>query len=105
MAHILATSLNWVNDPGHGWLEVPLTDIAVLQIEGRISPYSFIFEGYAYLEEDADATIYFQRLDELDLPYPLTSTTHVNCFNRSLPGFRDETFDKAWWDGLRADAL
>ena len=105
MAHTLAPLLRWVIDPGHSWLQVPLADIAALRIERRISSYSFILEGYAYLEEDADATIYFQKLDALDLPHPLTSTILVNCFNRSLPGFRDETFDEAWWDGLRADAL
>jgi hypothetical protein len=34
--------LTFISDPGHGWLRVPLVEIALLGIEEQISPYSFI---------------------------------------------------------------
>jgi hypothetical protein len=34
--------LTAINDPGHGWLRVPLADIAGLGIEEEITSYSFI---------------------------------------------------------------
>lgn len=43
-----------IADPGHAWLEVPLSILASLGIEKRISDYSYVNEGMAYLEEDAD---------------------------------------------------
>ena len=36
--HTFSTHLTFVNDPGHGWLRVHLTDIAALGIEAHITP-------------------------------------------------------------------
>lgn len=41
-------------DPGHGWVEVPLAELRRLKIDGQISPHSFRNGHYAYLEEDCD---------------------------------------------------
>jgi antirestriction protein ArdC len=47
----------FTSDPGHGWLVVPVSDIATLGIAQNISPYSYLSPrgGKAYLEEDGDA--------------------------------------------------
>ena len=51
--------LTWICDPGHGWLVVPLNELRALNIVDRISRYSYLKDGLAYLEEDCDATLYF----------------------------------------------
>ena len=50
--------LRFVSDPGHGWLEVPMSTIRYLQIENRISSYSYRQGDVAYLEEDCDAVTF-----------------------------------------------
>ena len=54
--------LNWILDPAHGWLVVPLTELQSLGIVDRISRYSYLHDGLAYLEEDCDAEVYLQAL-------------------------------------------
>ncbi len=46
------------SDALHGWLAVPIVDIVTLGIEKQISSYSFTRGDTAYLEEDADATLF-----------------------------------------------
>lgn len=43
-------------DPGHGWLEVSLTDLADVGLSFRsdVSPYSYFNGNSIYLEEDCD---------------------------------------------------
>ena len=43
----------FTEDPGHGWLRVPLAELE--PIKDQISSYSYINGNYAYLEEDCDA--------------------------------------------------
>ena len=42
------------SDPGHGWLRVSIKDLIKLCLSLEISEYSYIHNGYAYLEEDCD---------------------------------------------------
>jgi hypothetical protein len=52
----------YISDPGHGWLEVPLSLVDTLGIRSEISHYSFMNGNMAYLEEDLDAGILLQAL-------------------------------------------
>ena len=47
-------------DPGHGWLEVPRSELARLGILDRITRYSYQSRDGAtvYLEEDCDLSTY-----------------------------------------------
>jgi len=47
-------TLNYYQDPGHGWVRVSVGLLHGLKIAGDISPYSYRREDYAYLEEDCD---------------------------------------------------
>ncbi len=38
LAYPFSAHLTFINDPGHGWLKVPLTDIAALGVEAQITP-------------------------------------------------------------------
>lgn len=48
----------YLQDPGHGWIEVPVAELAALGIADRITHYSYISRDgtLAYLEEDCDAS-------------------------------------------------
>jgi len=48
-------TFDYIQDPGHGWIKVPVTLLLELNIAGDISPYSYYKNGFAYLEEDCDA--------------------------------------------------
>lgn len=47
-------TLNYYQDPGHGWVRVSMGLLHGLKIAEDISPYSYRRESYAYLEEDCD---------------------------------------------------
>ena len=47
------------SDPGHGWLAVPMNEINKLGIVNKISRYSYLNDGMAYLEEDCDFEVFF----------------------------------------------
>ena len=51
-------TLTKFNDPGHGWLRVPLALIKKLGLEDGITKYSYVQGRYAYLEEDLDQTLF-----------------------------------------------
>lgn len=46
--------LNFYEDPGHGWLAVPLPLLERLQLLDSISTYSYMRGMLAHLEEDDD---------------------------------------------------
>jgi hypothetical protein len=54
-AEKVTTKYRFIEDPGHGWLEVPIEQINALGIAEKISGYSYKRNGMAYLEEDCDA--------------------------------------------------
>lgn len=47
-------------DPGHGWLQVPLAELKELGILNKISMYSYTDGEYAYLEEDCDMGVFLE---------------------------------------------
>ena len=46
--------LRYIQDPSHGWLEVPRGLLQVLGIEHTITSYSYQHNDKVYLEEDLD---------------------------------------------------
>ena len=99
--HEFSQVLTFVSDPGHGWLEVPLTDIAALGVETKISACSFIDGRFAYLEEDEDYAVYMDALAMRGLPRPEIRQQYVEYFDRGRPGFGDRQFMAEFWDNLR----
>ena len=45
-------------DPGHGWLEVPMEDLRELGVVGKITSCSYRKGDTAYLEEDLDCSTF-----------------------------------------------
>ena len=51
-------SYRFIEDPGHGWLEVDRAEVEALGIGSQVSSYSYIRGTKVYLEEDCDASIF-----------------------------------------------
>lgn len=99
--HQLCTHLTFISDPGHGWLQVPLVDIAALGLETAISNYSFIDGYYAYLEEDCDYARYLEALQEHMQAKPTILEEYRDHFSRNRPRFGDAQFTAEFWNLLR----
>ena len=50
----------FIEDPGHGWLEVERLEIERLCLEDQISRYSYVRGAKVYLEEDCDAAAFIR---------------------------------------------
>jgi hypothetical protein len=68
-------------DPGHGWLAVKITELLELGIITQISNYSYMRGATAYLEEDCDASLFFNAYKDKYGGDPKHTYTHTN--NRS----------------------
>jgi hypothetical protein len=97
----LSSHLMFIFDPGHGWLQVPLTDIALLGLEEAITPYSYIQGQYAYLEEDYDCPCYLSARAAQGYRRPEITDEYIDRFERPSLCFQDASLDKAFWDKLR----
>jgi hypothetical protein len=54
----LCMKYEFFSDPGHGWLKVPFKEIERLGLIDKISSFSFVRDGYIYLEEDEDLSLF-----------------------------------------------
>jgi hypothetical protein len=64
-------NLRYIQDPGHGWLEVPATLLTDLGIADRITQYSYLRGKFAYLEEDLDMYVFMQAARDQGLDFTL----------------------------------
>jgi hypothetical protein len=73
-------------DAGHGWLEVPLSDVIALGIAGKVSRYSYAKGEAVYLEEDGDASLYLNQLTALGVEFSISEAyrehSPIRAFNR-----------------------
>lgn len=96
---LFATALNsgkikmW-EDPGHGWLQVPMELINALKKEKalKVTGYSYKDKDFAYLEEDSDLTSFincFPYINFRDLfsNGQIQQMYHENIFIRNLNHF------------------
>jgi hypothetical protein len=56
--------LNFYEDPGHGWLAVPLPLLERLGLLDSISPYSYMRGMLAHLEEDCDYSQFARAMND-----------------------------------------
>ena len=105
----ISSQLTFISDPGHGWMRVPLVDIAALGIETAVSTCSYIDGQFAYrsaevttsLEEDCDCAVYLDARTAHSLPRPDAHSQYVEHFDRSRPTFGEAQFTAEFWDRLR----
>lgn len=95
-----APSLRFIEDPGHGWLEVPkaLYPDAVESCTG----YGYESEDAYYLEEDIEMADFLHRHPEIN--FQSLPSTYDPGFRRGRPNPRNLTFEafRARWYGSRA---
>jgi hypothetical protein len=61
--------LDFIQDPGHGWLKVPRKLLYELNIEHKISGYSYQRSAYVYLEEDCDYSTFQAAMNQAKRPF------------------------------------
>jgi len=85
----------YLQDPGHGWIEVPRDEITALGIAYQVSKYSYQNGGWVYLEEDCDAGLWISARDAAGYPVSPDDPTdkHVNADSlvRSFDRYRPTT--------------
>jgi hypothetical protein len=81
-------TLDYIQDPGHGWIAADLTRLQSLGIADTITPYSYRDNDLIWLEEDCDAPRYLRALSAAGIPYTLREThTRGDAWIRRLPSF------------------
>lgn len=90
----ISTNLTFIEDPGHGWLRVPLADVAALGIAEEITPYSFVDNDYAFLEEDCDYGTFMNACQAQNVPIPDMKTEYVSYFDLSQASFTPDRFQE-----------
>lgn len=76
-------------DNGHGWIGTTMTELEILGIADDISPCSYRNGHSVFLEEDRDANLYLNALDQRKASYVIKEK-HINGFSwiRNLPPYR-----------------
>jgi hypothetical protein len=81
-------TLDYVQDPGHGWIAADRAELQRLGLLRTISQYSYDGEGRIWLEEDCDGPRFLRALSAAGIPYRLVSThTPGDAWIRRLPSF------------------
>jgi hypothetical protein len=70
--------ITFFNDGGHGWYAVKRSKLAAMGLLDKISPYSYQRGQTVYLEEDADATLFFDKLSEEERKIIITKSSYRN---------------------------
>jgi hypothetical protein len=59
-------------DPSHGWLEVDKDELSLLNIADKISSYSYKLGNKVFLEEDCDAGLFINALENKGIKFTYT---------------------------------
>lgn len=81
-------TLDYLQDPGHGWIAADIERLRALGIAEKISHYSYRDGDLVWLEEDCDAPLFVGALRSAGIAYTIKEThTRGDAFVRSLPRF------------------
>ena len=75
MTTVTTLEYTYYTDPGHGWLAVGIDELLLLGIADKISSYSYMNGGKAYLEEDCDMGLFIRTMEANDVEVKLV---HMN---------------------------
>lgn len=70
-------TLNYYQDPSHGWVRIKRDKLIQLFIEHKISYYSYQLRDNVYLEEDNDLAELYKACDALQIKIKLVQH-HTN---------------------------
>lgn len=78
--------LEYVQDPGHGWVAAQAEQVRALGVTP--TPYSYQDGETVYLEEDCDAPAYLRALTRAGIAYSIREVhTRGDAWIRRLPRF------------------
>jgi hypothetical protein len=78
-------SYTFFEDPGHGWMEVPVEDLQELGVDlDTISDCSYHNNDVVYLEEDCDAGIFMEAYKTKYGELPKYNLNYNGTFIRNL---------------------
>ena len=63
-------------DPGHGWVAVPMDDLIALGVADKITSYSYLLGNMAFLEEDCDLPTFVRAYKKKYGKAPKGKTVH-----------------------------
>jgi hypothetical protein len=92
----MKTVFDVYNDPGHGWLKVPFKDIVDLGLVNNISSFSYTRGDYVYLEEDRDASLFLEKLAEVNKVDIKTFMFREHHTNRSSKIRSYDSYKEKW---------
>ena len=88
------TSFQYFQDPGHGWVRVPVSLLEELGLIEKITTYSFVKGDYAYLEEDQDASTWVAAMKAANKDFTLVEKhTNNSSTIRNYPSFSKANID------------
>lgn len=88
----MRNKFHFVQDPGHGWLKVPVAELERLGIADQISSYSYLKDGMAYLEEDSDMNVFINAREQAGNPVEIkTYSRNRQSRIRNYPAYQAAT--------------
>ena len=69
------------SDSGHGWLAVKRNELTELNIAEKITGYSYQKGNTVYLEEDQDATIFFNEFEKMFGCKPVFRESYIDGYS------------------------
>ena len=79
--------LTFHSDPGHGWLEVPKRLLSDLAIQTKITPWSYMDDDNAYLEEDLDYSVFVEAAKAQGYELTISETYQDNTPIRHMQSY------------------
>jgi hypothetical protein len=81
-------TIDYIQDPGHGWIAADMQRLQSLGIADAVSQYSYRDGDTCWLEEDCDGPRDLRALSAAGIQYRLVSThTPGDAWIRRLPRF------------------
>lgn len=65
-------------DPGHGWLEVPMSELFAHGLAEKVSTFSYRKGDTAYLEEDCDTPLFLEALKQSGISFTINEKYEAN---------------------------
>jgi len=76
-------TFQFISDPGHAWLRVPVKLLEDWNIDVLISGYSYRTREMAYLEEDCDAAIFIDEAKKRGYEFSIVEK-YIEDFDKYL---------------------
>ena len=81
--------LDYIQDPGHGWIAADRQMLAFLGLLEATSTYSYQDQDLVWLEEDCDGPRFLSALSRVGIEYEIIEThTRGDAWIRSLPRYQ-----------------